>query len=109
MNKDIQARQGDIFFRSVAKLPSGLKKRESNVLAYGEVTGHAHKIITPSMDNLEMMSDEKGDIFVMSPKEQIVVGHDEHDQITLPAGEWFCISRQREYDPLSEAQRVVAD
>ena len=109
MMKDIQARQGDIYIRSVKKLPEGLKPRNSAVLAYGEDTGHAHRITSPPMDQLEMMSDEKGDIYIMSKTEEIVAGHDEHDEITLPAGQWFCISRQREYDPLLESQRVVAD
>jgi hypothetical protein len=39
-----------------------------------------------------------------------LVGHDEHNVITLPANQWVCVTRQREYDPLSaERQRRVAD
>jgi len=104
-----QARQGDIFFQSVSKLPSkGLKKKTDAILAYGEVTGHSHQITTPISD-CESYVDESGDIYIRSANE-IHVGHDEHNVITLPANEWVCVSRQREYDPLAEnRQRRVLD
>jgi hypothetical protein len=108
----MQARQGDIFFKTVSKdnLPSKLKKKTDNILAYGEVTGHSHKIMSPSISEMESFVDEKGDIYVLSPNEDIRIGHDEHDVITLPKNEWICVSRQREYDPLAiEKERKVAD
>jgi hypothetical protein len=107
--KNFQARQGDIWFES--KNPSGqLKKKTDNILAYGEVTGHAHKVMSPSMDELESVVDEQGDIFLFSKEKAITIGHDEHDQIVLPAGQWNCITRQREYDPLAAAkERQVKD
>ena len=105
-----QARQGDIFFRSISKLPekANLNKKTDAILAYGEVTGHSHQITTPISD-CESYIDENGDIYIRSENE-IVVGHDEHNNITLPANEWICVSRQREYDPLAaDKQRKVAD
>ena len=105
----MQARQGDIFFQTVKKIPSNTKDYKSNILAYGEVTGHSHKIISPNISEMESVVDEKGDIYVRSAKE-ITVGHDEHDCIVLPSNEWICVSRQREYDPLAaEKERKVAD
>ena len=107
----MQARQGDIFFRIVST-PNikGMKKHNSNILAYGEVTGHSHKIISPSMVECESYVNEKGDIYLMSPDSELVVSHDEHSSITMPAGEWICVTRQREYDPLSAIkERKVAD
>ena len=105
---EFQARQGDIFFKKVSKIPTkGLKKKSDGILAYGEVTGHAHKIST-NISDCESYVDEKGDIYIRSDKE-INVGHDEHDTIVLPANEWICVSRQREYSPLeAERQRKVA-
>ncbi len=104
-----QSRQGDIFFESVSKLPSkGLKKKTDAILAYGEVTGHSHQITTAIAD-CESYVDEQGDIYIRSSKE-IAVSHDEHNTITLPANEWICVSRQREYDPLSaNRERRVLD
>lgn len=105
-----QARQGDIFFKSVKSAPKNLKKYQSNILAYGEVTGHSHKIISPLVSEMESYVDENGDIYVLSALEEIRIGHDEHNEIVLPKNEWICISRQREYDPLAaEKERRVAD
>lgn len=103
-----QARQGDIFFKVVKELPKKLQKKTDAILAYGEVTGHSHQITTPISD-CESYVDESGDIYVRS-QNPILVGHDEHNTITLPANEWICVTRQREYDPLAvEKQRRVAD
>ena len=104
-----QSRQGDIFFERVAKLPSkGLKKKTDAILAYGEMTGHSHKITT-AISDCESYVDEQGDIYIRSNKD-IAVGHDEHSTITLPANEWICVSRQREYSPLEASrERRVAD
>ena len=103
-----QARQGDIFFKVVKELPKNIQKKTDAILAYGEVTGHSHQITTPISD-CESYVDENGDIYVRS-QNPILVGHDEHNTITLPANEWICVSRQREYDPMAEErQRRVAD
>jgi hypothetical protein len=106
---EFQSRQGDIFFRSVSKLPKkGLKKKGDAILAYGEVTGHSHQVTTPIAD-CESYVDEQGDIYIRSDN-PINVGHDEHNTIVLPAGQWICVSRQREYDPLAaNRERRVLD
>jgi len=103
------SRQGDIWFEAVDKIPSkGLKKKTDAILAYGEVTGHSHAVTTPISD-CESYVDEKGDIYIRSENE-IVVGHDEHNVIDLPANQWVCVSRQREFDPLAaNRERLVAD
>lgn len=104
-----QSRQGDIWFEAVDKIPSkGLKKKTDGTLFYGEVTGHSHSLTTPISD-CESYVDEQGDIFIRSANE-IKVGHDEHNTITLPANQWICVSRQREFDPLaSSRERKVLD
>lgn len=105
----MQARQGDIFFKTVNKIPSSAKKYNSEILAYGEVTGHSHRIMSPLISEMDSFVDKNGDIYVRAATE-ISVGHDEHNVITLPKNEWICISRQREYDPLAaEKERRVAD
>ena len=103
------ARQGDIWFEAVDKIPSkGLKKKTDAILAYGEQTGHSHSITT-AISDCESYVDEQGDIYIRSANE-IKVGHDEHNVITLPANQWVCVSRQREYSPLeANRERLVAD
>lgn len=40
-------RQGDVMFHPIAKLPKGeQKQRKDGSVAYGEVTGHAHSVMT---------------------------------------------------------------
>ena len=107
----MQKRQGDIFFETVSK-PNvrKMKKFANHVLAYGEVTGHSHQVVTPPISECESYIDEKGDIYILSKTEEITISHDEHNSITMPANEWICITRQREYDPLSVMrERKVAD
>lgn len=107
MEKTGQYRQGDIFIQRVETIPfSELQKKNDNVIAYGEVTGHSHRV--SNFNDVEMFTDKNGDLFVRSDKE-INIWHDEHSQIDLPPGE-YCISRQREYDPIAaERERRVAD
>ena len=106
----MQARQGDIFFKTVKNIPNNLKKKTDNILAYGEVTGHSHKIMSPSISEMQSFVDENGDIYVLSEHEDIKIGHDEHDVITLPKNEWICVSRQREFNALeSSRESLVRD
>lgn len=103
--KEFQSRQGDIFFKTVKGLPSKeLKKKTDGILAYGEVTGHAHRL-TSNIADCESYVDENGDIYIRS-EEEMTVGHDEHDTIVLPSNEWICVSRQREYSPLEAAREA---
>lgn len=104
-----QARQGDIFFEQVSGPPKGkkLKKKDDPILAYGELTGHSHKVISPTMEEMEMIVDENGDIYAKSMTQEIRIGHDEHDLVIAPPNTWICITRQREYDYLAaEEDRI---
>lgn len=109
MSKQFVARQGDVIIVATTSIPKGLKEvpRENGrvVLAHGEVTGHAHVIDDPAVLFLESDLKEMGDRFVRIENDCQVV-HDEHDPITLPAGDYL-IRRQREYS--AEEIRQVAD
>lgn len=111
-SKQFQARQGDIFFQVVAQKGKGkeLKPYSSKTLAYGEVTGHCHKIAeSVDLSNVEMAVDADGDIFLRSA-ETVTIEHEEHGPITLPKNEWIMVSRQREFDPINEErERKVRD
>lgn len=107
----MQQRQGDIFFEKVSQKPTSknLKKKQDSVIAYGEVTGHAHRISSPSLADREQVVDENGDIYVYSATAPIEIEHEEHGAISLEAGSWWCVTRQREYDPQEAHERYVAD
>ena len=97
------ARQGDILFVRIDKLPSNLKKAKDGIVAFGEVTGHAHRVV--EQDGVAVLESEGGDKFVEAT-ESWKVTHDEHGPIEFKAGT-YKVARQREYTP--EAPRQVAD
>lgn len=111
-----QFRQGDVLITLLAALPSAVdltkpRARDGGrvILAYGEVTGHAHAIA----DTLEapaaaLFDDPNGSdgSFIMLVQSDTGLVHEEHGRIDLPAGS-YRVTRQREYTP--EAIRNVAD
>lgn len=102
-------RQGDVLIRRVSTIPNTAKTPVPKdggrvILAYGEVTGHAHAVIGP----VEFLATDLAEMnrrFLKVEKEAQVV-HEEHDTITLPPG-LYEVRRQREYAP--EAPVWVAD
>jgi len=101
-------RQGDVLIRETATIPTNLtpvpRDEGRVILAYGEVTGHAHQVIGHA-EFLAVDLAEMNDRFLRVEQEAKVV-HEEHDTITLPPG-LYEVVRQREYQP--EAPVWVAD
>ena len=104
--KQRQFRQGDVFLRPVSKMPRGAKAQQPHgriVLAYGEVTGHAHAI--HDLDHVDVYVGAEGQLY-LRVKEAVDLKHEEHDTIAIPPGNYERVI-QREYSP--EAIRNVAD
>ena len=107
MNKSNEIyRQGDVLLRRVASIPAGAKEvaRDQGrvVLAYGEVTGHAHAIVD---EGAVLLSVAESATFLRLTKGARLI-HEEHATIALPAGDYQVV-RQREYRPWGEVR--VAD
>ena len=103
-----QARQGDVLFEQVSSIPSNLKKRGNNVVAYGEATGHAHRLESNTAVLFDGEGAEKGDMFLDSSA-PATVEHEEHPTVNVPKGK-FKITIQREYDSIAaERERKVID
>lgn len=109
-------RQGDVFIcETPGSTPVGApvpRDKGRVVLAYGELTGHAHAIAAPAAKLYELATpatDEElrslGERILRSTT-AFTLKHEEHAQIKLPAGTYRVI-HQREYSP--EALRSVAD
>ncbi len=102
-------RQGDVMIVSVGLIPDTVEPIERDhgrvVLAYGEVTGHAHAI---KDKRAALFRDPKLMAVFMNVtgEEPVALEHDEHATIQIPPGKYQVI-RQREYSP--EAIRNVAD
>jgi len=101
MNKTLQFRQGDVFIMRVDSVPTNAKPvdRENGkiVLAHGEVTGHAHTINDTVTDPFASLFATEDAVY-LSVDNEVAVVHQEHDAITLPAGN-YQVRRQREYTP----------
>lgn len=98
-------RQGDVLLQKVEQLPPNLTPvawDDRVVLAYGEVTGHAHAISTLHAS----MFTTQGERYLEVRPGALLV-HEEHATIALPEG-FYKVIQQREYVPQS-APRDVAD
>ncbi len=87
MNKPMQARQGDVFFKPVDNLPEGLKKLDHAIFAWGEVTGHKHEVL--NLENVDYFQYEGKDPFVVGyahVKEAEPVVHEDHEGFNLYPG-----------------------
>jgi hypothetical protein len=99
-------RQGDVLLVPTKRSTKGFTevKRDKKrvILAYGEVTGHAHAILEKDA----VLFDNGNGIRILSVESEAQLVHEEHSTIVLPKGNYE-IRIQREYSP--EAIRNVAD
>lgn len=84
-------RHGDVLIVPCNSIPSDAEPLKRKELAYGEVTGHAHRI-----DVGELFQTKDGKLF-LKVKELTKVSHEEHKTVTLKAGNYF-IGLARQYD-----------
>jgi hypothetical protein len=97
-------RQGDVLIRRLAELPNGEHvSLKDGVLAYGEATGHSHRVSDLSCAELFTCGNGK---YLSVTEAGVAIIHDEHAPIELGQGHYEVI-QQREYTP--EAIRNVAD
>lgn len=106
MSKIVSMRQGDVMLVACdesipAEATEKVRDNGRIVLAYGEVTGHAHAVVNPFVRWLEWQGRE----YLVSGAPFEVV-HEEHATVALPAGT-FQVIRQYEFTP--ELPRMVAD
>ena len=97
-------RQGDVLIRAIKSLPTQkAQPRLTGILAFGEVTGHAHKV--EDLTRAQLLEIENG-LFLRVGEDGVRIIHEEHAPITLPPGNYE-VEIQREYTP--QAIRNVAD
>ena len=98
-------RQGDVLLKPVAKLPEGLVESKNPILAYGEKTGHSHRVtgqIQVFRDKIESRPPPHR-TFIQGEGQLL---HEEHGTVNIPSGVYEVV-RQRQYDPT--ANRLVND
>jgi hypothetical protein len=93
-------RHGDVLIARVVTLPDGVQKREGVTLAYGEITGHSHRIRQTNAAQLWLQ--DKGvqgsEMFLEITASRATLVHEEHQAIELPRGV-YRVWKQREYRP----------
>lgn len=116
-------RQGDVLLSPVKALPPGCAEVQMDkgriVLAYGEVTGHAHaisdhgisigpeaaaEIAEAAIARAKLWRAPSGERF-LEVKEAVTLRHEEHTQHVIPPG-IYQVPQQVEYTP-AELRRVA--
>lgn len=99
-------RQGDVLVQRVEAIPEGCAEvpRDGDriVLAYGEVTGHAHAI---HERDVTMLRAANADVY-LRVVEPSMLRHEEHTHIAIPPG-LYRVVRQREWTDDSEPRQVA--
>ena len=80
-------------------------KIEDGCLAYGEATGHAHKLFGGEFELRECPKTKTRHLHVIR---EVVLKHQEHNPVILPPGH-FRIGIQKEYSPWEKISKRVAD
>jgi hypothetical protein len=88
-------RHGDVLISKVAAIPTGASKRDGATLAYGEVTGHSHRI---RQTNDAQLWAHGSEMFLEITGNSATLIHEEHKAIELPRG-IYRVWKQREYRP----------
>ncbi len=96
-------RHGDVLIASTTSIPAAASMRPGMVLAYGEITGHSHRVHDPHSAEVW---EHGGVLFLKVVADSATIIHEEHQPITLPRG-LYRVWMQREYTP--QAIRRIAD
>ena len=91
-------RQGDVSIMAVDGMPKQARKVKGElVLARGEVTGHAHRIVEGQAFLYRIAT---GMLYLRVLSEFAKLYHEEHEDVILPQGDYE-VRRQREFDPFA--------
>lgn len=105
MPKTIVVRQGDVLLRSVHIPNDAIRQQVTGrraIMAYGEVTGHAHALEAQDIELYE----KDGRTFVrVINAAGVSLTHEEHGSILVPKGDYERVV-QREYSP-EEIRKVL--
>jgi hypothetical protein len=88
-------RQGDVSIMAVNSVPKQARKVKGElILARGEVTGHAHRIVEGQAFLYRLAT---GILYLRVISEFAKLYHEEHEDVILPTGDYE-VRRQREWD-----------
>lgn len=96
-----QFRHGDVLLEEIDELPSELHEKNDGIVAHGEATGHAHRLVGHG----RLLQDSYGSLFITAVRGVAIV-HEEHLHIEIPPANYRVI-RQREWEPNLGSRYVV--
>jgi hypothetical protein len=100
-------RHGDIVIKEITEFPKNLKRINNPILAYGEATGHHHKLVKEAENQFSVLEDNAGNKYLQINEPTDLV-HQEHKTITIEKGLYF-ISHEREYNYFELERQLVVD
>lgn len=84
-----QWRHGDVVIEEVTEIPKNVTKSEDNTLAYGEVTGHGHRMGNTAMVYIPQNDPDPTVRFFEVKREQFgLLRHEEHTELKFPPGKY---------------------
>ena len=95
----MKIRHGDVLLETIEKIPESKLLKGRKELAYGEVTGHAHRI-----DIGDLFETKNGELYLKVDK-FAHLSHEEHKTITLNPG-CYKVTIKRQYSPDGGWERV---
>ena len=102
-------RHGDLLIIAVDSIPQNTEavkpSKRGLVLAYGEVTGHAHILAPVGTTKLQLVQDKEQNMYFTVEEGEAQLTHEEHNRLTFAPGTYKVI-HQRQYTP-TEIVRVV--
>ncbi len=84
-------RQGDVLIREVKKIPATATKLNRAELAYGEVTGHSHRI--EDITAAELLQDGDSLYMTVSADGGVIIRHEEHAAQIIPPGNYEIVQQ----------------
>src|SRR5688500_14129073 len=102
--------QGDVLMKPISEFPQGERvldgQMTSRILAYGEATGHAHRLADTADNAVEVF--RILNVIYMNVKRPTMLLHEEHKTIEIPPGKYE-IGIVRETDHMEGITRRVFD
>ncbi len=98
---------GDVLIHEIQALPNGVRRSDRRVLAEGEATGHAHRLLEGA--DVETFEDNVGGLFLRVGPGGGPLTHEEHGLGVLPPNVIGEVDRVQEYDHFAEEARAVQD
>lgn len=105
--KEVYYQQGDVLLFRVDSIPKGTVAKADNAVAYGEVTGHSHKMKGKAKVLVKKKTKKTPEETYVEVEKASNIEHEEHKPLKIPKGKYKAkIVRERNHF-LSKTQSVV--